>query len=74
MEEERKEEREGEEAEAASKREGAWRGPCVCPHFTEKRQAGWQCLVPGKRGPWLVGAAAEDQARPLLRVPHSTRD
>lgn len=36
MKEERKEERQGEGARAASKREGAWRGPCVWPHFTEK--------------------------------------
>lgn len=42
MEEERKEEREGEGAQAALGREGPWRTPCIWPHFTENQQAGWQ--------------------------------
>ena len=68
------EEREGEEAEAAS--EGRARGEgLVSAHISQKRgKQDGSAWCPGRGSPWLMGAATEDQARPPLRVPHSTRD
>lgn len=66
------EEREGEEAEAASGREGEG---LASAHISQKRgKQDGSAWCPGRGSPWLLGAATEDQARPPLRVPHSTRD
>lgn len=61
---------------AASGREGAWGGSWVWPHFTGKRQVGWQ--PPGAQdgaAPGFSGLSTEGQAKATtLCSPTCTRD